>query len=295
MLLALVISRRLFTADRLVPLVVTGAVGSSWSRSGRTTRSSRSARRRRLLRPARSAVPRHPVAVARRAAGVLHRVPALPAGPHRCARAMLAGGLLIYAYGGIIDDTTSVGCSRSCCSPRTSASASCSPTRSSAESGRRAPLVVWLGVGRDRARGSRPGPRANRPTRCCFRGRCATGRRCSRSRNRSADSTARSHPARSSPPRRCRCASFAPAYGLGVVAARFHPRRSSTTCWPGSVESSHTLFEPETTDEQRRAIAQKYGVDGVLCATDTCRATIFADDDVVAQGPGWTLFRLPNE
>ena len=83
----------------------------------------------------------------------------------------------------------------------------------------------------------------------------------------------------------------APAYGLGVVApGRPTPFVDGVQT---RLESSFTFLQPDTTDERRRAIAQKYGIEGVLCATQTCRQ-IFADDDVVAQGPGWTLFRLPD-
>ena len=83
----------------------------------------------------------------------------------------------------------------------------------------------------------------------------------------------------------------APAYGLGVVA----PGRP--TPFVDDVRARQTaafeFLSPDTSDDRRRAIAQQYGVDGVLCASQTCRET-FADDDVVAQGPGWTLFRLAD-
>jgi len=84
---------------------------------------------------------------------------------------------------------------------------------------------------------------------------------------------------------------LAPAYGLGVVA----PGRP--TPFVDDVRARQTaafeFLSPDTSDDRRRAIAQQYGVDGVLCASQTCRET-FADDDVVAQGPGWTLFRLAD-
>ena len=87
----------------------------------------------------------------------------------------------------------------------------------------------------------------------------------------------------------------APAYGLGVVARRVR-RRWSTTCRTGGApratgSSSRTVSWPV-----RRAIAQKYGVDGVLCETEKCVSlftTRQSGGEVVAQGPSWKLVRLP--
>ena len=56
---------------------------------------------------------------------------------------------------------------------------------------------------------------------------------------------------------------------------------------------SATFLDPATTAAARAEIAQRYGIRGVLCATNQCAQT-FAAGDVVAHGPNYTLIRLPT-
>jgi hypothetical protein len=83
----------------------------------------------------------------------------------------------------------------------------------------------------------------------------------------------------------------APAYGPGVFA----PSRPTPFVddVPARQATNRRLLALDTPEAERRALANRYDVEAVLCATEQCR-DVFADGNVVTAGDGWTLIRLPR-
>jgi hypothetical protein len=83
---------------------------------------------------------------------------------------------------------------------------------------------------------------------------------------------------------------IAPAFGIKVV----EPGYPSTFLddLDARSDDQRRFLDARTSDAERRRIASRYGVTGVLCATSNCRHE-FADGGVIASGPGWALYRFP--
>jgi hypothetical protein len=94
-------------------------------------------------------------------------------------------------------------------------------------------------------------------------------------------------------------ARVAPGYGVGTVAPGFASpfvddlaaRRAATA----------EYLDPATPEAARRALADRYDVAGVLCATDPCEVEFLEGEpggapvgDVVARGPSWVLVAVPR-
>jgi hypothetical protein len=84
---------------------------------------------------------------------------------------------------------------------------------------------------------------------------------------------------------------IAPAFDLELVApgypSAFVKHLDQRTA------DARAFLAPSTSEAARRAIADRYDVEAVLCATKRCAQT-FAAGDEVAHGPGWTLIRVPS-
>jgi hypothetical protein len=83
--------------------------------------------------------------------------------------------------------------------------------------------------------------------------------------------------------------SVAPAFGMSVVFPGY------PSAFVKDIKTRDrdvaTFLAASTTDEVRREIAARYGAEAVLCASNGC-VREFASGDVIARGPNWTLIRL---
>jgi hypothetical protein len=81
-------------------------------------------------------------------------------------------------------------------------------------------------------------------------------------------------------------ADVAPAHSFGTVVPGYR------SAFVNDVEARRTAnaeyLDPTTTDAARRALERRYHIAGVLCATDACE-TQFADGEIVARGKNWAL------
>ena len=84
---------------------------------------------------------------------------------------------------------------------------------------------------------------------------------------------------------------IAPAFDLPVVAPVYPSAFVKDV--KKREQDTRDFVNPATSDAHRRELIAEYDIEAVFCATEACRL-LFADGDVVAQGPGWTLFRLPD-
>jgi hypothetical protein len=82
---------------------------------------------------------------------------------------------------------------------------------------------------------------------------------------------------------------IAPAFGIFVVAPGYPA--AFVDDFEQRSRDAATFLDVNTTADTRREIADRYGVDGVLCHSAGC-VTEFASGTVLARGSGWTLIRV---
>jgi hypothetical protein len=85
--------------------------------------------------------------------------------------------------------------------------------------------------------------------------------------------------------------SIAPAFDMYVVSPGYPT--AFVKDLPARRRDSATFLAPDTPAATRNEIAQRYGIRAVLCSTSLCAQT-FADGDIVAHGRNYTLIRLPT-